>query len=175
MLLRNKFPFLLWIFLLFISCTGDDVQQQKINKKELNEKLIRANKQFVKNQLEDIDGYIERKGLKMDTTATGLRYFITGRTKGKFPAKRNNVTIKYITSLLDGVECYRSDSLGNLTFNMTYADVPGGLLEAVSMMTVGSRALIIMPSHLAYGLTGDHNKIPSNAAVVMQVEVIKIE
>ena len=34
---------------------------------------------------------------------------------------------------------------------------------------------MIMNSHLAYGFTGDGNKIPPNAALVMDVELVKTE
>lgn len=85
------------------------------------------------------------------------------------------MTVNYIVSLIDGTECYRSDSLGPLTFSMNHDDVPQGLREAVSMMSVGDKALAILPSHLGYGLTGDAKKIPSNATLIYQIELIKIE
>jgi FKBP-type peptidyl-prolyl cis-trans isomerase len=141
----------------------------------MKEKLIRVNKQFVRNQLDDIDAYIRRKGYRMDSTETGLRYAVYHPGDGPKPGPENKVTIRYRTSLLDGRECYSSDSLGPLTFSMGYDDVPGGLREGVALMGQGDTALLILPAHLAYGLTGDGGKVPPNAALVMRVELLKVE
>lgn len=50
--------------------------KEQLSQAEIKEKLIRANRQFVKNQLDDIHGYIDRHGYKMDSTQTGLHYQI---------------------------------------------------------------------------------------------------
>jgi|SRR6185436_131469 len=166
---------LIFPLLLITSCTSGQENGEKMDKQKLKEHLIRANKINVKNQSDDIDDYIKRHHLQMDTTATGLRIKIEKTGTGPQPQSKNTVTVNYIVSLLDGTECYRSDSLGPLTFSMNHDDVPQGLREAVSKMSVGDKALAILPSHLGYGLTGDANKIPSNATLVYQVELLKIE
>ncbi|HKR06425.1 MAG TPA: FKBP-type peptidyl-prolyl cis-trans isomerase [Bacteroidia bacterium] len=162
--------------LLFISsCSSGQENQEKMDKEKLKETLIRANKLYMNKQSDDIDDYVKRHHLQMDTTATGLRIKIDKLGSGPRPEFKNNVTVKYIVSLIDGTECYRSDSLGPLTFSMNHDDVPQGLREAVSMMRAGDKAFAILPSHLGYGLTGDAKKIPSNATLIYQIELVKIE
>jgi FKBP-type peptidyl-prolyl cis-trans isomerase len=39
----------------------------------------------------------------------------------------------------------------------------------------GGKAKFILPSHLAYGLTGDQDKIPPQSPVVYDIELIEIE
>lgn len=159
----------------FFSCSSGQESNRKMDKEEIKEHLIKANKIFIVNEAGGINDYIERHGLVMDTTPTGLRVKVERTGRGKHPAKENRVTVNYIVSLLDGTECYRSDSAGALTFGMSYDDVPRGLRETVGMMAVGDKALAILPSHLAYGFTGDGKKIPSNSSLVYQVELLKIE
>ncbi len=173
---QNKFLLPLSCLILLCSCSSRDQQEQgTMHRDTLKEKLIRANKTFVRIQLNDIDRYISQKGYLMDSTETGLRYRIQHMGGKEKPDESSTVTIRYITSLLDGTECYRSDSTGEMKFSMSYDDVLKGLREGVSMMHRGDKALFILPAHLAYGLTGDGNKVPSNAALVMQVELAKIE
>lgn len=157
------------------SCSSGQQNNEHTEKANMKEHLIQANKIFMNNQSDAINEFIKRHELVMDTTSSGLRIKIAKKGNGIKPTEKNKVTINYIVSLLDGTECYRSDSLGELTFSMNYDDVPGGLREAVSMMSVGDKALAILPSHLGYGLTGDADKIPSNAVLVYQIELLKIE
>ena len=172
----NFILFTLFFPLLFItSCSSGQQNQEKMDKAKLKEHLIRANKIYMNKQSDDIDEYVKRHDLKMDTTATGLRIKIEKKGTGAKPAGNNRVTVKYILSLIDGTECYSSDSSGLLTFSMSHDDVPQGLREAVSMMSAGDKALAILPSHLGYGLTGDANKIPSNATLIYKIELVKIE
>jgi FKBP-type peptidyl-prolyl cis-trans isomerase len=42
-------------------------------------------------------------------------------------------------------------------------------------MHVGDRAKFIVPSHLAFGLLGDQNKIPQHATLVYDIELVKIK
>lgn len=179
MIQKNKnilFPlFQLLLLLFFFSCTSGQEKSQQVDREKMKEQLIRANKLFVSNQSDDIDDYVKRNHLQMDTTATGLRIKIDKNGKGEIPNIKSTVTVNYVVSLIDGTECYSSDSLGSLTFSMNHDDVPQGLRQAVSMMSAGDKALAILPSHLGYGLTGDANKIPSNAVLIYRIELLKIE
>lgn len=172
----NSYLPLLFAALLSGACyQPTDQSENRKSEKADRDQLINANRIFIRNQVREIDAYCKRKGIRADSTETGLRYFIerSGSTKSVTP--RSKISVKYITSLLDGTECYRSDSLGLLEFNMSYDDVPQGLREGVSMMHEHDKAVLIIPAHLAYGLTGDHGCIPPNAAIVMRVELMRIE
>jgi len=41
-------------------------------------------------------------------------------------------------------------------------------------MNEGSKAIIIVPSYLAYGLTGDGEKIGGRETLVYQIEILKV-
>lgn len=142
----------------------------------MKERLIRANRQFVKNQLDDIQGYIERHGYKMDSTLTGLQYQIKPSEKLRaVKADSNSIAgIRYKLKLLDGRECYTADSALYREYHLTRDDMPAGLREGLLMMHEGDKALFIIPSYLAFGLTGDGDCIPPNAALVMTVSLEKI-
>lgn len=142
----------------------------------MKERLIRANRQFVKNQLDDIQGYIERHGYKMDSTKTGLQYQIKKSERTNAIAATENMIagIRYHLKLLDGRECYTTDSALYREYHLTKDDMPAGLREGVLMMHEGDKALFIIPSYLAFGLSGDGDCIPPNAALVMTVSLEKV-
>ncbi|MFI5218966.1 MAG: FKBP-type peptidyl-prolyl cis-trans isomerase [Bacteroidia bacterium] len=177
--IKNSWLALFIAGIFFIACSGNN---EKNNSDEsthqaakLKEDLISANRTFNKNQLQNIDEYIQRHNLQADTTLSGLRVKIKKTGKGRIAEKNNYVVINYKLTLLDGTQCYNSDSIGPWKFSLSFDDVPNGLREAVSMMRVGDRALAIMPAYLAYGITGDGNKVPPNAALVYEIQLLKIE
>ena len=81
------------------------------------------------------------------------------------PEPGDTVEITYQVKLLDGTDCYdtRHDPVA---FTLGKAEMPRGMEEALQMMRVGDSSVLILPSHLAYGFTGDGDKIPGNAATV---------
>ena len=50
-----------------------------------------------------------------------------------------------------------------------------GFHEAVQLMRKGDKAQLILPAHLAYGLSGDNAKIPLASALVCNIEVINLQ
>jgi FKBP-type peptidyl-prolyl cis-trans isomerase len=43
------------------------------------------------------------------------------------------------------------------------------------LMRTGSRAKLIVPSHLAFGLLGDLKKIPEQAVLVYDIELVEVK
>ncbi|MFM7177316.1 MAG: FKBP-type peptidyl-prolyl cis-trans isomerase [Bacteroidota bacterium] len=135
------------------------------------ETLIRKQKEIMKNESQDIDLYIARRGYKMNTTKTGLRYLInTSNLPGDSIRALEQVSIKYKVSLLNGETIYTSDSTGTMNITIGRSDVANGLQEGLQLMRTGERALFIIPSHLGYGLTGDGDKIKGYQTLVVEVD-----
>lgn len=150
--------------------------KEQLSQAEIKEKLIRANRQFVKNQLDDIHGYIDRHGYKMDSTQTGLHYQIkkTDQRNALAAGPDDVAGIRYTIKLLDGRDCYTADSTLYREYHLSNDDMPAGLREGLLMMNQGDKALLIIPSYLAFGLSGDSDCIPPNAALVMTVTLEKL-
>lgn len=179
--MKKNFCMALLLFLLLFSCSnnGDDKanvnSKKNINKDSLNERLISANKIFVGTENEMIDDFIKRYNWDMKITSSGLRYNIYKKNAGEMPKLDNKITIAFTTKLLNGSVIYSSKENGYKVFTLGRAEVEKGLEEGVMMMCEGEKAKFIIPSYLAYGLIGDQNKIPRNATLIYDVELIKIE
>lgn len=141
----------------------------------MQEGLIRNQQQIIKEEAVEIDEYVSRRNYKMIATQTGLRYHIFFRGKGSLTAVDEDIVkINYTVSLLDGSKVYSSDSTGALEFKIGKSDVAGGLQEGVKLLHEGDKAIFILPAHLAYGLTGDGDKIKQYATLVIDAEMLKI-
>lgn len=113
--------------------------------------------------------------LQMTKTETGLRYMIyktNSNLEKALPGQK--VTIALIIKLLDGTICYTSAEDPE-EFIVDKSDIESGLNEAVKLMTVGDKAKLILPSHLALGLVGDQDKIPPLAILYIDIELLEIK
>ena len=52
------------------------------------------------------------------------------------------------------------------------SDIESGVQEGIKKMRVGDKAKLIIPSHLAHGLTGDMEKIPPLSVIVVDIHLI---
>lgn len=153
-------------------------QKTDVGSKAFQDKLIDANKMYVKKESDEIDQYVKRKEWEMITTGTGLRYMITkkgtGESASEDPSFNKFAKVKFQVSLLDGTICYSSDSTGLREFMIGQDDVETGLHEGIQYMHVGDVARFILPSHLAYGLMGDQRKIPPKSSVLYDIELLSL-
>lgn len=155
-----------------VKTTVTDTRSDEV---QLKESLEKANRYLVRDENEDIDNYIRRHSLEMTTTGTGLRYQIVQKGAGKKVSKGYAVTLEYKLTSIAGEPIYSSDEDGLKKFVVGNGSVESGLDEAVQYMHQGDVATIILPSHLAYGLVGDQNKIPERATLVYSIKILEIQ
>lgn len=153
--------------------SGCDQKDSSKKKTYTKEELLDANRDLVNSESEKIDRYEEYAGLEMEKTSTGLRYSVYHEGTGKSAAEGNLVTLSYQSYLLDSTLVADTEISGPLNFRVDQDDVPSGLHEAVKLLQVGDSARLILPPHLAYGLTGT-DKIPPNATLYYDLCLVSI-
>ncbi len=139
------------------------------------ERYIEINKQLVGEEQKIIAQYLEEENLDMLTTETGLWYTISVDGAGDDIVKGKVVTLDYQIWLLDGTLCYSSANDGQKAFLVGQGGVESGLEEGILLLKKGSKATFIMPPHLAHGLLGDDDRIPSRAILRYEIEVIDVK
>lgn len=167
--------FIILITCYIASCDSRNAASVKsVNYDSLREPLINANKLSVKRESDEIDQYVKFKGWNVVTTGTGIRYMIYKHGDGALASTGKQAEISYKVSLLNGTLCYTSEKNGPRQFLIGEDHVESGLHEAIMYMHVGDKAMIILPSHLAFGLSGDNNKIPPRASVLYDIELLSL-
>lgn len=110
---------------------------------------------------------------KVTTTASGLKYEILKDAEGPKPSATDQVTVHYRGTLTDGTEFDSSYGRGQpATFPLNR--VIKGWTEGVQLMSPGSKFKFTIPPELGYGAAGAGGKIPPNATLIFEVELIKI-
>ena len=161
---------------ILVSCGGQDNDKIiVINADSLKTPLTNVNKQLVKSEDEQIRDLIKRYGWDMEETGTGLRYLIYIKGKGAKAESGKTANINFEVKLITGDICYTSKDDGTKEFIIGKSNEISGLEEGILLMKEGDRAKFIIPSHLAFGLPGDEDKIPKRATLIYDVELIEIK
>lgn len=142
---------------------------------ELKETLIEANKNVLLTEDQQIRNLISRYGWEMEETGTGLRYLIYKKGNGPVARRGLQVKISYTVRLISGDVIYSSDQTGPKSFTIGSGGVESGLEEAILHMHQGDKAKLVIPSHLAFGLTGDNDQIPPKATLIYDIELIELK
>lgn len=109
------------------------------------------------------------------TTASGLQYEVLTQGKGaKHPSATDSVEVNYAGRTLDGKEFDSSYKRGE-SISFPLNGVIKGWTEGVQLMTEGAKYRFYIPSELAYGERGVGRDIAANAALIFDVELIKIK
>jgi len=137
------------------------------------EAIEEVNRYLVQKDRERIENYIERRGLNMQMTSSGLWYMITDSGSGSVITSDDRVLLDYSCGLLDGTGLYSSDETGPKEVVIGKSNIESGLDEGLRMLRGGSEATFIIPSYLAHGLLGDGDRVPPRSVVVYQIRIIR--
>ena len=118
--------------------------------------------------------YIAKNKIKVAPTASGL-YFISKKAgKGAQAVAGQKVAVHYTGKLLDGTKFDSSyDRNEPIEFMLGSGQVIPGWDEGIAMMREGEKAVLLIPSKLAYGERGNQ-VIPPCAPLVFDVELVKV-
>lgn len=125
--------------------------------------------------MKEIAHFIKKKEWPMTETKTGLEYWVYENGNGAVVKENDHAFISYKIYLLNDSLCYETGDDKPKRIVVGHDNVETGLHEALQLLHVGDRAKIILPSHLAFGFTGDSGKIPQNASVVYDIHLISAE
>jgi FKBP-type peptidyl-prolyl cis-trans isomerase len=176
-MIKNILNIFICFLFIFVMLSCDDKKQNKqvahaITQKQVEDYLEQNNRDFLNYEANKINEYVESHELNVIQTGTGLRYQIHDKGDGVLIKEGDIVTLEYEISLLNGDLIYSSANDGVKTFIVGRGGVESGLEEAILKLSKNSVATLIIPVHLAYGLIGDGNKIPTRATLVYSLKVI---
>ncbi|HBD23515.1 MAG TPA: peptidylprolyl isomerase [Oceanospirillaceae bacterium] len=109
----------------------------------------------------------------INITKSGLQYKIIEQGTGVQPQATDNVTVHYRGTLMNGQEFDSSYARGEpATFPLN--GVIAGWTEGLQLMKEGGKFEFYIHPDLAYGERGASGAIGPNAALIFQVELIKV-
>ena len=104
---------------------------------------------------------------------SGLQYQVLKEGNGKKPSATDQVKCHYEGTLIDGTifdSSYQRNEPATFGLNQVIA----GWTEGVQLMSEGAKYRVFIPYNLAYGERGAGAQIPPFAALVFDVELLKV-
>ena len=128
-----------------------------------------------KDNKEKGEAWLANKAMEEGVVAlpSGLLYQVLNEGSGKKPTAEDTVECHYEGRLIDGTVFDSSYKRGeSATFPLN--GVIAGWTEGVQLMSEGAKYRFFIPYQLAYGERGAGQAIPPFAALVFDVELIKV-
>ena len=113
------------------------------------------------------------KRAEVKVTESGLQYEIITDGKGAKPTASDRVKVHYHGTLINGT-VFDSSVIRNEPATFGVTQVIAGWVEALQLMTVGSKWKLYIPSDLAYGAHGAGDAIKPHTALIFEVELLDI-
>ena len=153
------------------SCESKTTVQKPIESKPKtntfdDSKLV--NKAYIAYEDAAIDTLIQLKAWTMEKSGTGLRYQIENNCEKPLAKEGSRILIDVEISDIYGKVIFKKQEQ-KIYYLKDYTIK--GLEEALSMMCVDSKAKLIVPSHLAYGLRGYQDDIAPKQVLIYQFEI----
>lgn len=130
-----------------------------------------------KQKLMAVEGqkFLEENQKRDDVTITesGLQFSVINQGEGAIPARTDRVRVHYTGRLIDGTVFDSSVQRGQPAEFPVSGVIPGWI-EALTLMPVGSKWELYIPSELAYGERGAGASIPPFSTLVFEVELLEI-
>ncbi|MFK5982949.1 MAG: peptidylprolyl isomerase [Flavobacteriaceae bacterium] len=129
---------------------------------------------------------------KAEEMSSGIKIVFTEKGNGVKPAEGSKITMNYAGYLPNGTlfdsnkeeiakkynvwDHRRADGGGYAPVPTTYsqdAQLIPGFREGLLLMSIGDKATIFIPSHLAYGERGIPNVIPPSSDLIFELELVE--
>jgi FKBP-type peptidyl-prolyl cis-trans isomerase FklB len=107
------------------------------------------------------------------TLPDGLQYRIITVGKGEIPGDDDIATVDFRGTFVDGTE-FDSSARNGRPLELPIGKVFRGWNEALKLMKTGSKWRLFIPSDLAYGQNGLSSRIPPNATLIIEVELLGV-
>ncbi len=135
---------------------------------------VDVHREIARREMADIQLIAKRYNWHLTQTSSGLMYEIVKEHQNSMPTAGDMVTITGTIATPAGVAVFDSPKDGKKTFQVNRSDDFVGLHELVQLMHEGDSINAIIPSFLAYGISGDGDKIDGATSLICKIKLINI-
>ena len=120
--------------------------------------------------------FVEKTWPEAKKTGTGIRYIILQEGQGEAGKPGDKAAVLYVGRLLNGTVFDQATEREHaFSFRVGRGQVIEGWDQILQLMKPGEKRLVIIPPELAYGTRGQPPKIPRNATLVFEMEILEFK
>ncbi len=161
-----------------LSLWSCEVPIQEINEADpssVPEQFVKANQYMFQRHQDHISAFVERTGWDAETTPSGLWVVMEEEGTGLRAMDNSRVTFAFESTLLDGTPCYEATVGNPKVINLGKGGVESGVEQGIRKLSTGSKAIFLIPPHLAHGNFGDRDLIPGNTVLIYRILILKVD
>ena len=161
--------------LAFAACGGTEVAPPPpVDPAAQQKALEEENRRVLRIEDRDIAAYVQRKGWNVHTSGTGVRWMMVRDLPGDTARPGQLASVNHAMQLIDDSPVYASEAGRPESFRVEHDEVESGLHEGIQHMSPGDSAILIIPSHRAFGLIGDMEKVPPRSTVIYHIGLVDV-
>lgn len=155
-----------------------DIKPKAVFEKEMAEAQVKFKEEVDKRKVEEpglIAKYLKDNKITVKPTKSGLYFVEKTKGTGAKVIAGQKVKVNYTGKFLDGKIFDSSEGKKPFEFVVGQQQVIPGWDEALTMMNKGCKAIVLIPSVMAYGEQGAQGAIPPCTPLVFDVELIDVQ
>ena len=166
--------------LFFLGCKNPKNEaslQEDLRSREALDRSIDAAREMFRQEEAKIQEYIERSGQEFTRTPYGFWFRVEGDADSLTGNFSVGDTVRYESRIetLDGECIYSSQQRGRRFFVVERSHEIAGLHYGIRYLQKGQSAVFLFPSYMAYGFSGDGNRIKGGWPIVFYVTTFSNE
>jgi FKBP-type peptidyl-prolyl cis-trans isomerase len=123
-----------------------------------------------------LQDYIKKNNLKVEKLPSGVYYQVLKPGTGPKPKPGQTVSVNYNGTLLSGKLFDSSEKTGKpIDFPIGQGAVIPGWDQGIAQLNKGTKAILLIPSSLAYGTRGAGTDIPADSPLRFEVELVDVQ
>jgi FKBP-type peptidyl-prolyl cis-trans isomerase len=123
-----------------------------------------------------LQDYIKKNNLKVEKLPSGVYYQVLKPGTGPKPQPGQTVSVNYNGTLLSGKLFDSSEKTGKpIDFPIGQGAVIPGWDQGIAQLNKGTKAILLIPSSLAYGTRGAGTDIPADSPLRFEVELVDVQ
>jgi FKBP-type peptidyl-prolyl cis-trans isomerase FkpA len=136
---------------------------------------LNSGKELEQEEVAQIQDYLTNNpSLNFDIKASGLYYLEVKTGTGLPVTSHDTAYVFYTAKLLDGTQLDTNVGTDDtLIIPVDEGYLISGLDEGITYMKEGGKALLLVPSKLAFGSTGDYGNIAGYTPLLFDVELVR--
>ena len=150
------------------------VDARELSARQAEEEERKAAEAVLRAKVAELEAKARQAGTELKKTESGLMYVDLVQGRGAPPIPEETVSLHYRGTLLDGTELENTYTMDSPATKKVSKFIQG-VQEGLTTMYEGGKRILLIPPELAFGDKGVPGRVPPNATLIFEIELLSID